>query len=534
MKKIFLIALLGCISTFIPSLGFSQDAQNDSQAIISVPLANVREDLAPKAAITTQVLMGDEVRILGKQDNRYRISIPGQGRREGWIQQEAVLILKGKMLNYVSTKRQWIVVTKPKSEALILDRTGDHKVPLYAGTRLPVLQKNEKTYKVQFPDRSVAIIDTVDAMPEKSFDPVMSDTRPEEIARTARQFLNTRYFAGGLTAQGMDMRGLIHITYRIHGISLEPDRDALLVRAVRVSKKDLEPGDILVFHGESEGLYVGGGRFLQTSRKGAVHMAGIHDRRFSNSLQYGLRVIGAGPEEKRRLADMTADEVLLAQARASKMPLGKRIAYWAGRFIGTPYDPDPLGLYVRTNRIVADEKADCMYHIFRSVELAQSETPDAAIARALAIRFISQGKLQDGLVTNYDDRFQYGEDMVMSGKWGKNITADLGAIKNITGSRGRESVDILPKTVLATRALQRKLQDGDIVYWVKDPKKRATDEIVGHLSVVRTKSNKVYVIHAAGDKDRPKKRGGGHVKEVPFADYVNSMRFIGAFVTRFE
>jgi cell wall-associated NlpC family hydrolase len=534
MKKIFLIALLGCISAFISFPGFSQDAQNDSQAIISVPLANVREDLAPKAAITTQVLMGDEVRILGKQDNRYRISIPGQGRREGWIQQEAVLILKGKTLNYVSTKRQWIVVTKPKSEALILDKTGDHKVPLYAGTRFPVLQKNEKTYKIQFPDRSVAIIDTADAMPEKSFDPVMSDTRPEEIAKTARQFLNARYFAGGLTAQGMDMRGLIHITYRIHGIFLGLDREALLTRAVRVSKKDLVPGDILIFHGESEGLYVGDGRFLQTSRKGAVHVAGIHDRRFANSLQYGLRVIGAGPEEKRRPADMTADEVLLAQARAAKMPLGKRIAYWAGRFIGTPYDPDPLGLYVRSNRIVADEKADCMYHIFRSVELAQSDTPDAAVARALALRFISQGKLQDGLVTNYDDRFQYGEDMVMSGKWGKNITADLGAVKSISGSRGRESVDILPKNVLATRALQKNLRDGDIIYWVKDPKKRAVDEIVGHLSVVRTKSNKVYVIHAAGDKDRPKKRGGGHVKEVPFADYVNSMRFIGAFVTRFE
>jgi len=147
---------------------------------------------------------------------------------------------------------------------------------------------------------------------------------------------------------------------------------------------------------------------------------------------------------------------------------------------------------------------------------------------------MTKGTLVDGLVTNYDQRFQYGEDMVYSGKWGKNITADLGMTKKITGSRGRDEVDILPKNVLATQALQKQLQDGDIVYWVKDPKKRVVEEIVAHLSIVHIKSGSPYVIHAAGDKGRADRPGGGVVKEVPFADYVRTMRFIGAFVTRFE
>ncbi len=51
----------------------------------------------------------------------------------------------------------------PKTEALILDKTGNHKVPLYAGTRLPVLEKNPDGVTVQFPDRSIAIIDPADA-----------------------------------------------------------------------------------------------------------------------------------------------------------------------------------------------------------------------------------------------------------------------------------------------------------------------------------------------------------------------------------
>jgi hypothetical protein len=367
-----------------------------------------------------------------------------------------------------------------------------------------------------------------------SLDPLMNDTQPEEIAKTAKRFQGARYLAGGITAQGMDTSGLIYITYRIHGFLIGTDRGSLKAKAERVQKKDLEAGDILVFYGESQGLSLGSGRFLQVTKKGTVQLAGIHDPRYARSLQYGLRIIGAVPDENKRTSEMTADEILVAQARAATLPLGKRIAYWAGRFIGTPYDTDPLGLYVRSNRIVADEKVDCMYHAFRSVELAQSTTPGEAIDRALALRFITKGRLVDGLVANYDERFQYGEDMVMSGKWGKNITAKLGATRQIVGSRGKDTVEILPKHVLATRALQKKLSDGDIVFWVKDPKKRVVEEIVAHLSIVRIKAGRPYVIHAAGSKNQWGTADGGMVKEVPFADYVRNMRFIGAFVTRFE
>ncbi len=72
------------------------------------------------------------------------MKIPSQGNREGWIQQEAVHIPKDKGRSYLNANRQWIVITTPKAEAMILDKTGDHKVSLYAGTRLPVLQSDEK------------------------------------------------------------------------------------------------------------------------------------------------------------------------------------------------------------------------------------------------------------------------------------------------------------------------------------------------------------------------------------------------------
>ncbi len=533
MKRSF---LLFCAVLLLPVASPAEENKTGSVGIVSAPLANVHEAPLPKSELVTQVLMADEVRILEKQDYRYRISIPSQANIEGWIQQEAVTVPKGKSRNYLAAKLQRVVITVPKTSALILDKTGDHKVPLYAGTRLPVLANTAEGYKVLFPDRSAAIINSSDAKPVMPSNPVLADIAPQEIAKTARQFIGARHLGGGLTAQGMDTRGLIYIVYRIHGIPVEPAPSALKSKAQKVQKKDLLPGDVLVFYGEGEGLSVGGGRFLQALKKRTVQVAGIYDGRYARAFQYGLRIIGSDPEQKKRPAEMTADEVLLAQIRTAELPLGKRIVYWAARFIGTPYDPDPLGLYVRTNRIVADEKVDCMYHTFRSVELAQSETPGQAIEKALSLRFLTRGKLVDGLVQNYNERFQYGEDMVISGKWGKNITADLGETQKIPGSRGQNEVDILPKSVLMTKAMQTKLQDGDIIYWVKDPKKRVVEEIVAHLSIVRIKSDKPYVIHAAGSKNTKQwaTRNGGKVKEVPFSDYVRDMRFIGAFVTRFE
>ncbi len=504
--------------------------------VISVILANVSEEPEARSPIVTQVLLGDEVHILEKRDYRLRISIPGQGDRGGWIQQEAVQVLReGKGASALRSDRPRIMITVPKTPALILDRLGNNTTSLYGGTRLPVLAQTAEGYRVQFPDRTVAIIPLSDAAPVKPFSSLLTETSPADIAKTARKFLGVHYLAGGITAQGMDSRGLIHIAYRINGIDLDAEYEALRARGAKVPTKELQPGDILVFSGAGTGLYLGNGQFLRGDRRAGIQLCGIHDRRYSNSLAYGLRIVDADPKEKKRQAEMTADEIMVAQTQVMGLPLGKRIVFWAERFIGTPYDTDPLGLYVRTNRIIADEKADCMYLTFRSVELARSTTPGEAVEQALNLRFQTRGVLSDGLVKNYSERFEYGEDMVYSGKWGRNITDELGPTTIVAGSRGRDRVSILPKAALATKKVQKQLQDGDIIYWVKDPKKRSSAlEIVAHLSFVRLKDGKVFLVHAAGTKDSDTHPGKGQVREVALADYLRETKFIGVFVTRIE
>ncbi|KAF0143377.1 MAG: hypothetical protein FD156_2696 [Nitrospirae bacterium] len=262
------------------------------------------------------------------------------------------------------------------------------------------------------------------------------------------------------------------------------------------------------------------------------------------------------------------------QKEIAGKPVGERIALWAEKFVGTPYDPDPLGEYVTKKVIVADERADCMYLSFRAVELAMSLTPEEAVIIALDKRFINRGKLgNNGKVLNYEDRFQYGEDMIDSGRWGREITEEFGKVTEITGSRGRKKVKMVLKEDLLKSLRSSKsssslnLRDGDFIFFIKAVEKRKVGEIVGHIGIVKTEvrsqserpsvgdstlrvetrigksevrnneeqraeskdQREIYLIHAGGLKNK-----GGEVKKIRFSEYINSMPFIGIRVSRFN
>lgn len=227
---------------------------------------------------------------------------------------------------------------------------------------------------------------------------------------------------------------------------------------------------------------------------------------------------------------LTIDESLYTrlQKLSSTGDVGDRIAFWAEQFVGTPYDPDPLGAYVRRDVIVADDRVDCMYLTFRSVELATSANLSDAIERALELRFKGQGKLdRHGKVINYGERFSYGIDMVFSGKWGRNVTAELSPTVSIQGSRGRERVGMISRES-AAEAIPR-LRSGDLLFFVKDPSRRRVGEIIGHIGIVSVAPDGIFLIHASGEKD-----GEGSVKKVRLEDYLRTMPFVGLVVTRLD
>jgi hypothetical protein len=231
---------------------------------------------------------------------------------------------------------------------------------------------------------------------------------------------------------------------------------------------------------------------------------------------------------------LTDEEIRPTQKTLSVMPVGEKIAFWAEKFVGVPYDPDPLGAYVTRRALVADDRVDCMYLTFRAFELALGLTPEESLDIALDKRFKTRGRVEGGVVLNYEDRFQYGEDMIDSGKWGREVTGDLGPLTFVKGTRGREQVGMLSKeTVLSLfregRNSRSALRSGDFMFFLKSPQSRIADEMVGHIGIVTQDKEGLFLVHASG-----KKKKEGVVKKVSLYDYLNSMPFAGVRVSRYE
>lgn len=236
--------------------------------------------------------------------------------------------------------------------------------------------------------------------------------------------------------------------------------------------------------------------------------------------------------------------IATVQADLRPLPLGQRIALWAEAFVGTPYDPDPMGVYVRSRAIVADKRVDCMYLTFRAVELALSTSPEEALQRALEMRFVKTGRLSpDGSVENYEDRYKYAMDMITGGKWGRNITVEVlpeTETVEVPGERDYGPVRIIPAANIP-QALPA-LRSGDVIFFVKDPDKRVVGEIIGHMGLLKREGKEIFLIHASGHKVPLRASGhklpsgekqNGQVFKLPLAQYARTMPFAGIIITRF-
>lgn len=98
-----------------------------------------------------------------------------------------------------------------------------------------------------------------------------------DVIAYAKTFLGTPYVYGGSSPKGFDCSGFTSYVYKQFGVSLNRSSSAQLSNCTKISKSDLQPGDLVFFSRSSSsstighvGIYIGNGNFIHSSSPGDV------------------------------------------------------------------------------------------------------------------------------------------------------------------------------------------------------------------------------------------------------------------------
>jgi len=127
--------------------------------------------------------------------------------------------------------------------------------------------------------------------------------KAQQIISYAKQFIGTPYHWGGTSLRsGCDCSGFIYSVFRDNGISLDRSSCDMVNDGARVSKADLQPGDLVFFdtNGSNKGrishvgMYIGGGNFIESSSSKAhwgVTISSLSSDYYSRTYVTAARVI---------------------------------------------------------------------------------------------------------------------------------------------------------------------------------------------------------------------------------------------------
>lgn len=106
---------------------------------------------------------------------------------------------------------------------------------------------------------------------EAAATPAAPPARYGGVVGVAMQYLGVPYRWGGADPSGFDCSGLIMYAYAKVGVSLPHHAASQFGMGVPVSRDELQPGDLVFFHGLGHaGIYIGGGQMIHAPQTGDV------------------------------------------------------------------------------------------------------------------------------------------------------------------------------------------------------------------------------------------------------------------------
>jgi cell wall-associated NlpC family hydrolase len=128
-----------------------------------------------------------------------------------------------------------------------------------------------------------------------------TNTLGGQAVALAYRFLGVPYVWGGESPSGFDCSGLTMYVYGQLGIKLGHYTGFQYYAGLRVTRDQLEPGDLVFFHANSagvpqhEGMYIGNGSFIHAPHTGdVVKISSLFDTRYALAYLGAVRPYAAG------------------------------------------------------------------------------------------------------------------------------------------------------------------------------------------------------------------------------------------------
>ncbi len=261
----------------------------EKSAIVNVSSSDVFSRGSRESERVTEVLLGDEFRVVSDDREWVYGYIPSQKGYRGWIRKENLSFSS----NNTSAKDKPIVQVK-NAKARITFADGSF-LNVYAGTRLPLMGRDTRRYEVIVPDGSTGYLPLEAAWVEE--ERFGKEITSRDILQ-ASKFYGSEYKWGGITAGGMDCSGFVYTAFRLNGIYLKRDSYLQAEEGEDVPVDQLKAGDLIFFRSDKAGrithvgIYMEDGNFIHASRsKKGVSVSSLSDDYFRKNFAGARRIL---------------------------------------------------------------------------------------------------------------------------------------------------------------------------------------------------------------------------------------------------
>lgn len=236
--------------------------------VVTVPVANLREEPRHGSELMSQAIMGTPLKINSRQGEWYAVTMP-DGYEGFMIGNSIALMDKTTFQNWQTSARAY--VTEMAANLLSApDKKAPSVSPLQLSDIVEVTDSLENNFlKVRLPDGREGFVEETYLEEFKPFGNGNTSVA-EIILKRGESLLGQEYLWGGTSAKAADCSGFTRILFQASGTYLPRDAWQQALEGKQVMENELLPGDLIFFSNAKGkvnhvGIYAGDGMMLHCS-----------------------------------------------------------------------------------------------------------------------------------------------------------------------------------------------------------------------------------------------------------------------------